>query len=298
MRRTILDYLQLAEIGNRLRRTFELWGYREIIFPTIEEYSPEIRKGTKFSYNNEFYLLNPDVTSRIVKKIEGQTKVFYVAEVLNGDIRGEWQAGVELIGEGGIERHVEVLSIMITALESIGIEDFYIDLGSIGIWKKEAGEFWPKVREALIKRNFEIIERLPLPAEKKERLWRLFNFRGKRSGYEKLDSIVEAVNDERIFIDLGTVRPLPYYTDIIFEVYSPRLGKPIGGGGEYKLNGKVGIGFVFYLDRLSRLYSPKERSRQIISNEDIGKAYALAREMVRLGIPVEVALKSEKGEKR
>ncbi|MFA4641061.1 ATP phosphoribosyltransferase regulatory subunit [Pyrococcus kukulkanii] len=291
LRRLIEEYIRLAEIGNKLRLIFELWGYREVIFPSIEEYSQEIRKGTKFAYDNEFYLINPDVTSRIIKNFDdGKAKLFYVAEVLNGGVKGEWQAGVEYIGGDPDAMILEVLSVIVTSLESLGIQKFYIDLGSIEVWKNSSGEHWEKVKEALIRRNFERIESLPIPQDKKDELWRLFNFRGRESGYERLDRLIKALGDERVFIDFATVRPLPYYTDVIFEVYSPSLGKPIGGGGEYEVKGKTGVGFVFYLDRLAKLYRPKERSRQVISSKDLRKAYALAREMVKLGIPVEVRL--------
>ncbi len=117
--------------------------------------------------------------------------------------------------------------------------------------------FREEVRRALLTRNFGIIESLPISAGRKRALWRLFNFRGKRSGVEKLDAIAELLGDERVFLDFGTVRPLPpYYTDVIFEVYSPRLGKPLGGGGgEYLVGGnKKAIGFALDLGALLKLY--------------------------------------------
>ncbi|MDK2869475.1 MAG: phosphoribosyltransferase regulatory subunit [Pyrococcus sp.] len=290
-KRSMEEYIKIAEIANKLRSIFQLWGYKEVVFPIIEEYSPEIRKGTKFAYNNLFYLISPDVTSRILKQFkDGNAKVFYIAEVLNGDVKGEWQAGIEFIGGKGLGMYLEALSIAITSLESLGITEFYIDIGSIEVWKELSGEYWPKIKEALIKRNFEIIENIPIPKDKKDKMWELFNFRGRRSGIEKLDTIVDSIEDPRVFIDLGTVRPLPYYTDIIFEIYSPQVGKPIGGGGEYEVRGKQAIGFVFYLNRLLSLYRPKDRARKVISEIDPKKAYSTAREMVRLGIPVEVRL--------
>jgi len=292
LKKILSDYLMLAEIGNRLRNSFELWGYREVLFPAIEDYSPDIRKGTKFAHGNGFYLINPDTTSRIIKSFRnGRTRVYYISEVLDGGTRGKWEAGVELIGGKDISMHVEVLLVAITALENLGIKEFYIDLGSLKVWEeatKGIETFREEVRKALLKRNFGIIEDLPISPGRKHMMWKLFNFRGKRSGVEKLDRIVEAVNDDRIFLDFGTVRPLPYYTDVIFEIYSPNMGKPIGGGGEYEVNGKKAMGFALDMGALLRLYRGKKRERTKVSGKDTKETYSQARELVKMGIPVEV----------
>ncbi len=294
MKRTIWDYLTLAEIGNRLRSAFELWGYREVVFPAIEEYSEEIRKGTKFAHCDGFYLINPDVTSRIIKSFKDEKiRLYYISEVLDGDIRGKWEAGMELIGGSDVAMHVETIMVAITALESLGIEEFYIDIGSLRVWEEAISgisTFREEVFQALHRRNFGIIESLPISPGRKHMLWRLFNFRGKKSGVEKLDEILKAIDDERVFLDFGTVRPLPYYTDVIFEIYSPKLGKPIGGGGEYEISGKKAIGFALDMNALLKLYIRKERERKKIDGNNIGEVYTKARELVKLGIPVEVRM--------
>jgi len=284
---------RLANIAKYLRRTFELWGYKEIFLPTIEEFNRELRKGTKFSYNNEFYIIKPDLTSQILVNLKApkKLKLYYISEVLDGGVKGEWQAGVEYIGGDITKMAVEVLLTVITSLEALGIEDFYIDVGSLGMWKnaiKGIEEFETEVFKALTSRNFEIIEKLPINKKKKEELWRLFNFRGKSCEYEKLNKIIEIIDDERIFIDFGTIRPLPYYSDIIFEVYSSKLGKPLGGGGEYIFKGTSAFGFAFDLSALSKLAGGKlEKSRKKIGG-DLQKVYRLARRLVKLGVPVEV----------
>jgi len=285
---------RLSEIGKCLRRTFELWGYREIFLPAIEEYSENLRKGTKFAYNNEFYVIKPDITSQILENIKEppeKLKIYYISEVLDGDVRGQWQAGVEYIGGNIIKMASEVILTAVTSLEVLGIEEFYIDIGSLRVWDdatEDISKFREEVYKALVRRNFEIIERLPIGKEKKEEMWRLFNFWGKESGYGKLDRIVEAVNDRRLFIDFGTVRPLPYYRDILFEIYSPELGKPLGGGGEYTFKGKPAFGFAFDMGALSKLFKKKgDRNRKKLRGEP-RKVFAEAKRLVRMGIPVEV----------
>ena len=287
------EFFGIAEIAERLRSIFTRWGYREIVLPVVENYTPHIRKGTKFVHGNRFYLICPDATSRIIANSGDVEKmrVFYIGEVLNGGVRGEWQAGIEFIGgrEGWMQ--AEVLLVAITALEALNIRDFYIDIGSLEVWRRATESiesFREDVFAALFRRNFELVERLPLGEKKKRELWALFNFRKRSSGIDRIDRILEIVGDNRIFVDFGTVRPLPYYTDLIFEIYSPRAGRPLGGGGEYRVTGKEAMGFTLNLNALLSLYAPRPRKRRVIEGEDAKKAYSLARRYVEMGIPVEV----------
>ncbi len=261
MRRDLLtESERLAYVAGKLRRSFESWGYREIFLPCIEEYDGSLRRGTKFSYNNQFYLIKPDITSQIVFRMRRprRMKVYYISEVLNGGIKGSWQAGAELIGGEPSDMYVEVIKVAVSCLIAVGVEDFYVDVGSLEVWRRateDVKEFRERIFEALRRRNFQRIESLPIDQEKKRELWRLFNFRGRRSGFRLLDEIVERVEDERVFIDLGTMRPLPYYDNVVFDIYSPKLGYPIGGGGDYRARGLRAAGFALYLDRVLRLRS-------------------------------------------
>lgn len=286
---------KLAMVSKSLRRVFELWGYEEVFLPAIEPYSEELREGIKFAYNNEFYLIKPDITSQIAVNLRNpkRLKLFYISEVLKGDLKGNWQAGVEFIGGDGVWSEVEVLKVAITALEYLGIKEFYIDIGSLEVWRKAiepVREFEDLIWQALRRRNFAMVRRLPISKEKKEELWKLMNFRRKRSGIDKIDKIVDAVSDDRIFVDFGTVRPLPYYDDIIFEIYSPKFKCLLGGGGSYKIGNIRAVGFAFDLGSISELYKGVEYlKRKVVAERTPKEAYSIAEDLVRLGIPVEVS---------
>ena len=57
---------------------------------------------------------------------------------------------------------------------------------------------------------------------------------GANNDLKRLYSLIEAKNlDEIAFINKGLVKGLYYYTGIIFEIYSKRLGKVIASGGQY-----------------------------------------------------------------
>ena len=249
---------KLSFVASHLRRVFELWGYQEVFLPALTRYRENIRKGIKIVHSNDIYAVNPDPTSQILESVRDtkRLKLYYIKEVLNGSPRGIWQAGIEFIGGKEMCMGTEIILVAIASLEAIGIRDFRIDIGSKEIWNRTIGKYSSYKKEifrALILRNFEIIESLPIDDKKKKEMWNLFNFRGRKFRDPKLNGIVEMVKDDRVFIDLGTVRPLPYYTDIIFEIYSPYIGTPIGGGGEYEFNGKSAFGFAFNLNVLISL---------------------------------------------
>ena len=286
---------RLSEITKKIRNIFELWNYDELFLPTIEEYSDELRKGLKIATGNHFYLIKPDITSHIVENIKNETrmKLYYISEVLD-DTQSEWQAGIEFIGDDPLKMQVETLNVVMTCLESLNIDNYYIDIGDMNIWYEvieDLNQYRSEIIEALQKRNFGIIDDLQLDDDIKDEIWELFNFRSKSCDIEELQSIIEIVDDDRIYIDLGTIRPLQYYEDIILEVYSPDIGYPIGAGGGYTVNGTYAFGFAFKLDTLMKMYNSNdsfERRKKI--NGDLKESYNIAKEMVKEGIPVEVEI--------
>jgi ATP phosphoribosyltransferase regulatory subunit len=284
---------KLSSVASKLRQNFELWNYREVLLPAIEESKSELDKGTKFSDGDNFYLIKPDITSQILTKLESgrEYKLFYLSEVLNGGTSGDWQFGVEYVGGDNRFMIAEVLNGIITALESLGIREFFVDIGSRKVWEEVTEEIptsKEKVFRALYHRSFDMIDEADLPEEKREEIWQLFNYRGQRCEYEKLNSILETVDDERLFADFGTVRGLPYYDDLTFEIYSPKVGSPLGGGGEYGFESENSCGFAFHLTNLLEIYegNGEEERREVSGNSK--EEFRRARKLVEDGIPVEV----------
>lgn len=97
-----------------------------------------------------------------------------------------------------------------------------------------------------------MIEELPISAKKKQELWRLLNTRSQSSDDEEMADLLSQIQDKRIFVDMGTIRFLPYYHELVFEVYVPSFGAPLGGGGRYRVNGGLGFGFALDAEILSQ----------------------------------------------
>jgi len=275
----------LARASKHIRDVFDLWGYEEIFLPAVEEYSEQLRDGLKITYNNAFYLVKPDITSQIVVNLKNgePRRLCYISEVLKDGINGRWQAGAEFIGGSDMQMVLEILSLIITLLERLGIENFYIDIGSIMVWEnalKDVSEYREEVFLALKRRNFGVIEELDIPDQKKEELWYLFNFRGRKSPCNRLNEIVENLNDERVFIDFGTIRFYPYYEDIVFEVYSSNVGHPLGGGGSYRVGSMKACGFAMNLEVIAGLARLTDEDGRIILKGKSWSAYEQARKLV------------------
>ena len=287
----------LSRVVRRLRNTFELWGYEEIFLPTVETYRNELRDGMKFTYNDEFCIVRPDITSQIAVNLRGRQeklRLFYVSEVIKKGATGMWQAGLEFIGGDKKWSSVEILHIAISAMNNLGITDFYIDVGSVEVWKNiasEVPEYSDMVLDAVSRRNFAAIDKLPIKDSIKKRIWEMINSRGKNSGYSQIDDVVSEVNHERIIVDLGTVNIHSYYDSLVFEIYSPEFEHLIGTGGSYRIGGIEAVGFAFNIDSLSSLYDAKKSSSRVpVGGKSPSEACSRAQELVKMGIPVEVVM--------
>ncbi|MBS3787277.1 ATP phosphoribosyltransferase regulatory subunit [Candidatus Bipolaricaulota bacterium] len=283
----------LSTVARVLRQNYDLWNYREILLPAIEEFEDELDKGTKFTDGMEFYVIKPDITSQILARLtdEKRRKLFYISEVLDGDTSGNWQFGAEYIGGDDLWMVLEIISSIITGLESLGIKDFFVDVGSKQVWESAISDI-PDLREevfsALYHRSFDLIDDLDITEEKKDQIWQLFNYRDKRCSYDRLNKILKNLDDERVFADFGTVRGMPYYEDLTFEIYSPGTGSPLGYGGEYTFFDSDACGFAFNLESVLEVFTGLERMERKKIGGPTKEKLTEAKNRIESGVPVEV----------
>jgi len=284
---------RLAMLFGRMRPLLENWGYREVFLPTVERDREPLKKGLKTVIHNEVYRVGADITSQVLASLKqpGPCKLFYFSETLESSPRGTWQAGAEWLNGPPEQSGVEMLSMVITLLQAIGIHDFFIDLGSLKGWESVISHV-PEQREtiwhAIHSRNFGLIEDLDISPKVKEQLWNLFHYRRREANLPTFQRIMDCLADERVFMDYGSVRFLPYYENLVFEVYSPELAFPLGGGGEYRVNGNHGFGFALDAAPLLSLASSVDVSQPRKLRGPLQSVYQQARELVLRGQAVEV----------
>ncbi|MDI3525512.1 MAG: phosphoribosyltransferase regulatory subunit [Candidatus Atribacteria bacterium] len=198
------------------------------------------------------------------------------------------QIGLENIGSNGPQDDAEVVALALFSLERAGIADFELDIGHAGFFKVliKKLELSPceenLVKQFLKKRDFvalrDIIgERRFSGLSLRDFFVELPFWRGRWElieevetlfdGEEEILAILKRIKEvlailedyglaERVFLNLGVIRDFDYYTGIVFEGFSPRVGHPLVAGGRYDELFSIfeknapACGFALFVERL------------------------------------------------
>ena len=302
------DAARKRRVENELARLFLAWGYQEVVTPTFEYHetlkagAPEESDDSSFRFfdrNGRMLALRPYMTTPIARVAVMRMKddplpfrLFYLANVFRQEESQAgrqcefYQAGVELLGAGGIAADAEVVALAVEALLAAGLADFQICLGQvdfIGGIMTEAGldaQTGQAVKRLLLERNLvglaELLDECRIDDDIKQLLQQLPMLHGK---LELLQQVRERVKnpisqaaidnladiygllqsygiDRYVTFDLGIIRDFEYYTGMVFEAYTSGLGYPICGGGRYdRMAGSFGreqpaTGFALGIERV------------------------------------------------
>ncbi|EQB74586.1 MAG: hypothetical protein AMDU4_FER2C00003G0031 [Ferroplasma sp. Type II] len=241
---------KLSEIAYSIRESFHDSGYTEI-FPPAFLKSDKV-DGFRFIYRNKIFVLEPDITLRLMNRhITENSKIYYISQQSDEYLNESLKAGSEIMGGDEDETNIEILRMAIKILDNLGIKNYNIDISLTGIFdsyvRKKDGQH---LIRAVKSRNYPQIQDMEI--DDKDKLLQIMDTRTRKSGIDKLDSIIERIDDPRIIIDLGTVRQPEYYNGLIFEIYGKQ--EFLGGGGNYIMKNLRGCGFSLDLQALSKLY--------------------------------------------
>ncbi len=303
-----LDVAQKRWIEDRLEQVFHRWGYHRIITPTLERIDTlmaggAIQRSAVIQLQNaedEELGLRPELTASIaraaVTRMAGVTypqRLYYNANVfqrtpgLRQNSQQEfYQAGVELLGSGGLLADAEVLLLVADCLQAIPLGPWHLILGEAGITRSLLKAFPEhlrgKVRSAISSLDRVTIDTLPLSDELRERALIMLDLRGNPTdvlqlvsslGLDQsleevvnLKSLVELIESRGSFpliLDLSLIQTFDYYTGIVFEVVNDTDGtRVLGRGGRYdQLLGLYhpqgentpGIGFALFIEDLYKV---------------------------------------------
>lgn len=249
------------------------------------------RDGRLLALRPEMTIPLARVASTKLKESSMPLRLFYNAnlfvhtETQVGRYKEFYQLGVELIGASGAQSDAEVIALAAETMQKQGI-DFKIGLNHIGIFNSLIRhqdlpeDDVEEIKRLTLKKDLveleNLVNRLELGAESRKALINLPVLHGGTEVFEHLagvrhiPGVNQAMNDlaevyglladygiqDSVFIDLGVLRGFDYYTGIVFEGYSPRLGYPVLGGGRYdQLLEKFGMpcaatGFAIGIERL------------------------------------------------
>ncbi|MEM2213739.1 MAG: ATP phosphoribosyltransferase regulatory subunit [Candidatus Nezhaarchaeales archaeon] len=268
----------------KLLETFTLWGYREVKTPLFE-YLDSLSRGVGSSLVQSMFKVQDDdgrliafraemttpvarlVSSKMLKETM-PLRLCYVNNVVRfkesypGYPRELWQAGIELIGYRGVDADAEVILLMLTSLNELGLNDVKVDVGHAGIFKRLLAlaelkeENAERVKSFVSMRDSTGLKSLLRKSGCDESIVRAFELVCELRGLKVIDEIVSILGDKellkqveevrllfklleksglqsKVSLDLGLVRGLDYYTGIIFEPYTSTFGRALGGGGRY-----------------------------------------------------------------
>lgn len=335
-------------VQNTLEEIFYSWGYEKIITPTLEfydtfqQYKNSLKQEEMYKFfdnKGRILVLRPDMTIPIARVVSTKFKdkdkpvrlqyyanVFRVNESLGGKRNEYTDCGIELIGKKGFNADIEVLLLTFKTLERLGLENFKIELGHIGIMnsifkklnicddkRNELSNLIEKKRVVDLQEN---LERLKLEQKEKELLNKLPWLVG---DIDLLDSVIkmdvsEDINKEiqylkdiyyflkdfgygeNISFDLGRIPKPDYYTGIIFRAYVDGIGENILSGGRYdKLlssfgNEEAAVGFSIKVDSLLTLFNKEEKEIvEVYCKENLKAAILEAEALRKNGIRVVLA---------
>ena len=298
------------QVENTLRRIFEAYCYQEIKTPLFEDLALFTMKSGDGIMEQIYHFqdkggrdlaLRPELTAPVARlyinelqKKSKPIKMYYYGSCFRyerpqkGRWRQFWQLGCELIGGKSPESEAEIIAMAAHCLEELGLEDFEIHIGNLGIIrgildeadvsKEEQDKIMAIVDKGEVEELKAILKEFKIDSNTNNILINLVDMNGNREiikkvyelinhnksaskalkELEELLKILEAFGFMKYTVNLGIARGLDYYSGAVFEIYVHSLGaqKQISGGGTYNLIELFGgekvesTGFAFGFDRL------------------------------------------------
>ncbi len=302
------EYERKLLTEEKLRKVIESYGYDAVQTPTFEFFDV-FSKDIGTTPSNELYkffdkegntlVLRPDFTPSIARCaakyfMDDQFPIrfcymgntFTNTSNLQGKLKEVTQMGAELINEDSVEADAEMISMVIEALKSTGLERFQISIGQVEYFKglcEEAGldeETENELREYISGKNYFAAQELLSERNVKEPyhsiLLKVADIFGNMNSLTqaralvtnerslkalgRLEQLYEVLKmygaEQYVSFDLGMLSKYHYYTGIIFKAYTYGIGDALVKGGRYnnllKQFGKdaPAVGFVIVIDDL------------------------------------------------
>ena len=304
--------LKVERLRRRLLDLYHSWGY-DLVIPPLAEFTDSLLSGSGSDLDLMTFKITDQLTGRMMGvraditpqaarmdahslQRNSPNRLCYAGQVLYTRARGPLesrspiQLGVELFGEASLEADVEVMSLLVETLSFSGLDDIYLDIGHVGIYRaleqaaglsaeqsaelfallqrKDAGlQQWlaSNVADAALA---EMLAALPglagdvamlsqakqvlanAPAEVLQAL----------SEVEAVASqLAESAPSVALFLDLSELRGYHYHTGIVFAAYTSESTLALGNGGRYDDVGEAfgrarpATGFGIDLSKLASL---------------------------------------------
>jgi ATP phosphoribosyltransferase regulatory subunit len=267
------DCVRLRGCEGALRDLFLAAGAGEIAMPSLEYAEvlergfghPE-KLFRIVDFDGRLLALRPELTTpaarlyaTALKKRPLPLKIFYIGQVYRQEAkhRGLWrefrQAGFECYGGDPVTADVVVIRLASEALARLEQKEAVICVGHVGIAESLmdehglAGTSRADVKAAMARKDRSTLAALEAPGVFAE----LINLPGNASAFENaatlsssagfraatanLREVSERLSElsHNVVLDFSAIRPIDYYTGIVFEGLLADRGRPVLSGGRY-----------------------------------------------------------------
>ena len=306
----------LEKYRRELVDMFSTWGY-DLVIPPLIEYLDSLLIGPSDDLDLQTFKLTDqltgkmmgvraDMTSQVARidahmlKRDAPTRFCYLGTVLHArpggrDLtRSPLQVGAELYGHAGLDSDVEVICLMLEALNLVGIENVLLDVGHVGIIsnlvdKAGLSETQQKQLQSLLQQKAqpeyeEFLASCSLTEDWNQVFLALMDLSGDESMIttakellkdcdaevvEFIDYVVELSKrvahhypKAQLHYDFAALSGYRYQNGAVFAAYISGQGGEIARGGRYDMIGEVfgrsrpATGFSLDLKALAKI-SPK-----------------------------------------
>jgi len=279
-----------AAVVEKLRRDlldlYASWGY-QLVFPPFMEYLESLLINAGGDLDLKTFNLTDQITGRTLGiradittqaaridahklREEGPTRLCYAGTVLHtksdgfASSRAPLQVGAELYGHSGVESDLEIICLMMETMKLAGMDDIYIDLGHVGIFRglvRQAGlteqsemELFDALQRKSIPEIKELINKFDIGEQEAAMLLALPELSGDdvlgqantvlaqanqdvKDALSDLQRLAELVNrripELSLHFDLAELRGYHYHTGVVFAAFVPGLGQEVARGGRY-----------------------------------------------------------------
>ena len=273
---------------------YQAWGY-DLVMPPLIEYIDSLLIGTGDDLDLATFKvidqktgrtmgIRADITPQVARidahsiDCDGINRMCYSNTVLHTSAanplasRSPLQVGAELYGHAGIDSDLEVISLMLETLTSVGIKHpITLDLGHVGIYSglieaigladDDERELFNLLQSKAVADIDNLISAMALTDEAKNILSQLPRLYGETSVLQQaeklfgnvsaqasaaivyLRELAEAINARfpqvTLYFDLAELRGYEYHTGVVFAALTPAFGQAIAKGGRYDDIGRV-----------------------------------------------------------